>query len=71
MFEEGEKLPMKWEFLIFKKDLLSILGRFKFRTSYGQNLIVHTLEETKMGIHLAHETGANVNVVSLGCLFMI
>jgi len=69
MFEEGEKLAHEVGVFNLQKDLLSILGRFKFRTSYGQNLIVHTLEETKMGIHLAHETGANVNVVRLGCLF--
>ena len=69
MFEEGEKLAHEVGVFNISRDLLSILGRFKFRTSYGQNLIVHTLEETKMGIHLAHEVGANVNVVRLGCLF--
>jgi len=69
MFEEGEKLAHEVGVFNISRELLSILGRFKFRTSYGQNLIVHTLEETKMGIHLAHEVGANVNVVRLGCLF--
>ena len=69
MFEEGEKLAHEVGVFNLPKDLLSILGRFKFRTSYGQNLVVHTLEETKIGIHLAHEVGGNVNVVRLGCLF--
>jgi len=69
MFEEGEKLAHEVGVFNLSKDLLSMLGRFKFRTSYGQNLVVHTLEETKIGIHLAHEVGANVNVVRLGCLF--
>lgn len=69
MFEEGEKLAHEVGVFNLSKDLLSILGRFKFRTSYGQNLVVHTLEETKIGINLAHEVGANVNVVRLGCLF--
>ena len=45
-----------------------MLGRFKYRFSYGQNLIVHTLEETKIGIALANEVGADVNIVKLGCL---
>jgi ribonuclease Y len=31
-------------------------------------MIVHTLEETKIGVQLAYEMGANVNVVRLGCL---
>lgn len=69
MFEEGEKLAHEVGVFNLSKELLSILGRFKFRTSYGQNLVVHTLEETKMGVHIAHEVGANVNIVRLGCLF--
>lgn len=32
-------------------------------------MIVHTLEETKIGIALAHELGADVMTVKLGCLF--
>lgn len=50
-------------------DLMKMLGKFKYRFSYGQNMILHTLEETKIGIALAHELGADVNVVKLGCLF--
>lgn len=70
MFDEGEKLASEvGVFNLPSNDLYTYLGRFKFRTSYGQNLVVHTLEETKIGIHLAQELGADVNVVRLGCLF--
>lgn len=69
MLEEGEKLAHEVGVYNLPVELLSTLGRFKFRTSYGQNLIVHTLEETKIGIHIAHEVGADVNIVRLGCLF--
>ncbi|MCL5435352.1 MAG: ribonuclease Y [Patescibacteria group bacterium] len=69
MLEEGEKLAHEVGVFNLPPELLSILGRFKFRTSYGQNLIVHTLEETKIGIHIASEIGADVNIVRLGCLF--
>ena len=69
MFEEGEKLAHEVGVFNLPKELLSILGRFKFRTSYGQNLVVHTLEETKIGLHIAHEIGADTNIVRLGCLF--
>ncbi len=31
-------------------------------------MITHTLEETKIGVSLAYETGANVNITRLGCL---
>jgi ribonuclease Y len=46
-----------------------MLGRFKYRYSYGQNMILHTLEETKIGIALAHELKADLYTVKLGCLF--
>ena len=69
MLEEGEKLAHAAGAYNVPVELLSILGRFKFRTSYGQNLIVHTLEETKIGVHVALEIGADANIVRLGCLF--
>lgn len=69
MLEEGEKIAHEVGVFNLPVELLSILGRFKFRTSYGQNLITHTLEETKIGVHIAQEIGADVNIVRLGCLF--
>lgn len=68
MFEEGERLCHAVGVYRLHPDLVKLLGRFKFRFSYGQNMIIHTLEETKIGVQLAHEVGANVNVVRLGCL---
>lgn len=68
MFEEGEKLCHAVGVYNMPPELTSYLGRYKYRFSYGQNLIAHTLEETKIGIKLAHEVGADVNVVRLGCL---
>lgn len=69
VFEEGEKLSQAVGVYNLHPDLIAMLGRFKFRTSFGQNLIVHTLEETKIGMQIAHEIGANVDIVRLGCLF--
>lgn len=68
LFEEGEKLCHAVKVYRLHPDLVRMLGRFKFRFSYGQNMIIHTLEETKIGVQLAYELGANVNVVRLGCL---
>lgn len=68
MFEEGKKLCHAVGVFNMPHDLIAMLGRFKFRFSYGQNMIAHTLEETKIGIALAHEVGANVDTVRLGCL---
>ncbi len=68
MFSEGEKLCHLVGVYNLPAENISMLGRFKYRFSYGQNMIVHTLEETKIGIALAHELGADINVVRLGCL---
>ena len=68
MFEEGQKLCQAVGVYNMPQDKISLLGRFKYRFSYGQNMIAHTLEETKIGIALAHELGADVNIVRLGCL---
>jgi ribonucrease Y len=69
LFEEGEKLAHEVGVYNLPPDIITYLGRFKFRTSFGQNLVVHTLEETKIGIQIASEIGANVDIVRLGCLF--
>lgn len=68
LFEEGENLCRALKVYRLHPELVRLLGRFKFRFSYGQNMIAHTLEETKIGIQIAHEVGANVNVVRLSCL---
>jgi ribonucrease Y len=67
-FEAGKKLCFDVGVYNLPNDLMKMLGRFKYRFSYGQNLIKHTLEETRIGIKLAHEVGADVNIVKLGCL---
>lgn len=68
LLEEGKKIAEMCGVYNLPTELLKIIGRYKFRTSYGQNLALHTIEETKMGIALAQEVGADVDVVRLGCL---
>jgi len=68
MFEEGKKLCHAVGAYNVPKEIMAYLGRFKFRSSYGQNMISHTLEETKIGIALAHAVGAHVDTVRMGCL---
>ncbi len=69
MYEEGRKLCHAVGAYNVPHDLMAFLGRFKYRSSYGQNMIAHTLEETKIGIALAQEVKADVDIVRLGCLF--
>ncbi|MBI5018739.1 ribonuclease Y [Candidatus Gottesmanbacteria bacterium] len=68
MFEEGQKLCHSVGVYNLPPPLIATLGRFKYRYSFGQNMIAHTMEETKIGVAMAHEIGADVNVVRLGCL---
>jgi ribonuclease Y len=68
MFQEGQKLCHAVGVYNMPRDVIAVLGRFKFRTSYGQNMISHTLEETRIGIKLGNEVGANIDTIRLGCL---
>jgi len=68
IFRAGEELAHKVGVFNLPTEITQLLGKFKYRYSYGQNMIIHTLEETRIGVALAHELKADVNVVKLGCL---
>jgi ribonucrease Y len=68
MFEAGKNLCHEIGIYNLPAELMRLIGKFKYRFSYGQNLIAHTLEETKIGIKIAHELKLDVQTVKLGCL---
>ncbi len=49
-------------------ELVRTLGRLKYRTSYGQNQLMHAVESSKIATLLAREIGADVNVLRRGAL---
>lgn len=68
MFEAGKKLAEDVGAFGLPNEVLQVLGRFKYRFSYGQNMIIHTMEETKIGMAIARELKADLDIVRLGCL---
>jgi ribonucrease Y len=48
--------------------LVQILGRLKYRTSYGQNVLSHSVEISHLSVLLAEELGANVELARKGGL---
>ncbi|OGM75571.1 ribonuclease Y [Candidatus Woesebacteria bacterium RIFOXYB1_FULL_38_16] len=68
LLEEGKKIVEAVGEYSLPSELVSMIGKFKFRTSYGQNLALHTIEETKIGMAIARELGAEVEMVRLGGL---
>lgn len=49
-------------------DLVTILGRLHFRTSYGQNVLWHSVEMANIAAIIAEEVGADVAVARAGAL---
>lgn len=68
LFEEGKRIAHVVKVYSLHPELLKMLGKFKYRFSYGQNLAQHTIEETKIGVSIAYELKADVKTVRLGCL---
>ena len=61
--EAGEKAVFDLGIHGLPVDLIKILGNLKFRTSYGQNVLMHSIEVANIGALLAAEVGADINVV--------
>jgi ribonuclease Y len=64
----GEEAAYKAGVVGLDNKLVQILGRLKYRTSYGQNQLQHALEVSHLSGLLASELGADVNVCKKGGL---
>jgi ribonuclease Y len=66
--EEGERAALDAGVPGLHPEILKLLGRLKFRTSYGQNQHAHAIESARLAGILAAELGADVKTAKMGGL---
>jgi ribonuclease Y len=66
--EAGEQAAYEANVHGLHPEILKTLGRLKFRTSYGQNQLQHSVEASHIAGMLAAELGADVEISKMGAL---
>ncbi|MFA5937311.1 MAG: ribonuclease Y [Candidatus Paceibacterota bacterium] len=66
--EKGEQAVYECGIFNFDPRIVAILGRLYFRTSYGQNVLQHSIEMAHIAGMLAEELGADVAIAKAGAL---
>ncbi len=66
--DEGERAAYETGVHGLHPEILKLLGRLRFRTSYGQNQHAHSIETAHIAGMIAAELGADVNIAKAGGL---
>ncbi len=66
--QKGEEACYECGIFNFDPRLIAVLGRLYFRTSYGQNVLQHSIEMAHIAGMLAEELGADVAIAKAGAL---
>lgn len=64
----GEEAVYELGITSFPPKLVHLIGRLIFRTSYGQNVLRHSIEAAKVGALISDELGADTQIVKQGAL---
>lgn len=64
----GEQAVYELGITSFPAKLVHLIGRLLFRTSYGQNILKHSVEMAKLAALMAEELGADVQIAKQGAL---
>ena len=68
LFEEGEAAAFSLGLTDIHPEVLKLLGRLRYRTSYGQNVLMHSLEVAQLAALMAVELGVNDTIAKRGGL---
>jgi ribonuclease Y len=64
----GEDAVFELGITNFPPKLVHLVGRLRFRTSYGQNILRHSVEMAKLAASMAEELKADISIVKQGAL---